>query len=339
MSLHLWNRFSEHADLSQLTPAEIAICKEIAMRTNGTKADLMRLGVRYLAKATGYSELWTSKTITSLIAKGYLAATQASKRTARVFTLLVDCPADCKQAKNHYSAAEKRALAASKQTPEPIAECVTELPLSDELSEAECVTELVTNRELNKELNKDLNTRENEPVTALVSEPLGSVLVSLAQWKKLCLDITNQLPQNDLTAAHKAIAANPGNYHTSALNYLATKENISSPIAYLARVFRDNPQTLLAAEQGTRKDLKALDDFLKRKFASEWEWRDPYTNELKHDYNRVRADLMEQPEASEWLETFSNSGTISARRIDPVIHRLLSGNPEAYERSESQQTA
>jgi hypothetical protein len=302
----------------------------------------MRLGVRYLAKATGYSELWTSKTITSLIAKGYLAATQASKRTARVFTLLVDCPADCKQAKNHYSAAEKRALAEAKNTPELMAECVTELALSDELSEAECVTELVTNRELNKELNKDLNTRDLEPVTELVSEPLESVLVSLAQWKKICSDTISRLPQNDLTPAHRAIAANPGNYHSNALAFLneaASKTTITKPIAYIASVFRNSPQDLLAADRATNKDLKALDQFLKAKFSSEIDWRDQYSNELKHDYNQLRADLLKQPELNEWLETFSQHGTISARRIDPVIHRLLSGNPKAYERLDSQQTA
>jgi DNA-binding MarR family transcriptional regulator len=330
MTIHQWNRFSDCADLSQLTPSEIAIGKEIAQRLNGTKADLMKLGVRYLARLTGYSEPTTNKAINSLIAKGYFSATQASKRTGRVFTLLVACRADCKQVKNHYSPVEKKALAASKQTPEPAPECVTFEPLSVKLLEAECVTDLHTNKELNKELIKNLNTRDLEPVTDLVADPLASVLVSIAQWKKICSDTLNQLPQSERSTAHLDLAANPEKYHASALSFLATKENISSPIGYLAKVFRDNPQALMIAATTEQKTSELLHRYILDQFSKYSQWKDTYTQEPLHNYQALAADMMRQPELTDWLETFSKWQSLSSRKFDQVAYRLLRANPSAY---------
>lgn len=339
MSIDTYNRVSEHADLKSLTNSETLILKEIAARLNGTKADLMRLGVRYLAKATGLSVRQTTTAITSLIAKGYLTATQASKRTARVFRVLVDCPADCKQVKNHYSTAEKKALAEAKITPEPMAESSNSeplsvevvSPLSDEITASECGSHFITNKELNKELIKNLNTRELEPVTDLVTEPLGSVLVSLSQWKKLCLDTISQIPQHDRSEAHTALAANPANFHASALAFLATKENLTSPIGYLTSVFRNNPLALMVTATNEQKTSEQLHRYILNQFAKYSQWKDTYTQEPLHNYPALAADLMKQPEVTEWLETFAKWESLSSRKFDEVAYRLLRENPSAYE--------
>jgi DNA-binding MarR family transcriptional regulator len=339
MALNTYNRASEHADLKSLTPAETLVFKEIAFRTNGTKADLMRLGVRYLAKATGLSVRKVTSAITSLIGKGLLTATQASKRKARVFVVMVDCPADCKQVKNHYSPAEKKALIAIEKASQESAECGTfeplsveqNSPLSVELLTAECGTEFITNKELNKEIIKNLNTRDLEPVTDLVADPLASVLVSIAQWKKICSDTLNQLPQSERSTAHLDLAANPEKYHASALSFLATKENISSPIGYLAKVFRDNPQALMVAATTEQKTSELLHRYILDQFSKYSQWKDTYTQEPLHNYQALAADMMRQPELTDWLETFSKWQSLSSRKFDEVAYRLLRANPSAYE--------
>lgn len=339
MSMPTYLRVSEHADLKNLTNSETLTLKEIAFRTNGNKADLMRLGVRYLAKATGLSERQVATAIIRLIDKGLLTATQESKRKARVFVVLLDCPAECKQVKNHYSPAEKKALAGMKQTPEPASESGSLEPLSVELTSSlsveltssECGTDFLTNKELNKEKIKNLNTRETEPVTALHDDPLASVLVSLAQWKKICSDTLNQLPQSERSTAHLDLAANPEKYHASALAYLATRENISSPIGYLSSVIRRNPLALMVAATTEQKTSEQLHRYILEQFSKYSQWKDTYTQEPLHNYQALAADMMKQPELTDWLETFSKWQSLSSQKFDQVAYRLLRENPSAYE--------
>jgi hypothetical protein len=186
------NRFSAHADFSKLSPQAVAIGKEIAYRTNGTRPGRMKLSVRYLARQTRYSEPTTNKAINELIDKGYFSATQSNKRTGRVFTLLVACPAECKNKNSHYSKAEKQALIAIENNSQENAECVNYEPLSVEQESAECVTGLHTNRELNKEI-KNLNsqtktTEQQTNKTTEKTEVAEVVSVGLDDWVNLCLD-------------------------------------------------------------------------------------------------------------------------------------------------------
>lgn len=300
----------------------------------------MRLGVRYLARQTGYSERTTNKAINELLAKGFFSATQANRRSARVFTLLVACPADCKQQEKHYSPAEKKALAASKQTPEPMAECGTLEPLSVELLDLECGTRVHTNKELNKEIIKNLNTREIEPVTALNSEPENGVLVSISEWLKVCLSALAKVSQDQFSEQHRELENDPHAYHLSANDFLKAKLESGSVIgnytAYLYKLIMTNPHELMRTAAGSPKTLKKLKTYLTKQFNSA-EWKEQHTREPLHNFPVLIDDLMELTNSAEWIEIFAKHRELGSARYEPLARQLLAQNPNRYkplERSE-----
>ena len=319
------NRFSAHADLTQLSPPAIAIGKEIAYRTNGTR---MKLSVSYLSEQTGYSQPTTNKAINELIDKGFFSATQANRRAARVFTLLVACPDDCKQVKNHYSPAEKKALAALENTPAPMAEYVNSDPLSVELSDPEYVSSFHTNKELNKEIKKNLNTKEISQVTELLSDHSESVLVSLSQWVNVCSNTISKLTKRELSAAHTELSIDPQKYHSNALAFLATKENIDKPLNYLASVIRKNPAEFMATATNEQKTIQQLRTYLGNTFNNS-EWKEQYTREPLHNYQALTNDLL-ATYGAEWLPMFSEHNALSDVAITKAARQLLTDNPSAY---------
>jgi hypothetical protein len=338
MTLHQWNRFSEHADLTQLSPPAIAIGKEIAQRLNGTRTGLMRLGVRYLARQTGYSEKTTNKAINELLDKGYLSATRAGKRSARVFTLLVACPADCKQQEKHYSPAEKKALAALENNPAPMAECGTLEPSSVELSNLECGTRVHTNKELNKEIIKNLNTRKIEPVTS----PESSVLVSLSEWLNVCSNTLAKVPQDKFTEHHRELENDPNAYHLSANDFLkarlANGSIIGNYTGYLSRLIITNPHELMRTAAGNSKTLKRLSKYIAKQLTEYSTYKDLDTRELVFDKELMTAGLL-AAYGSDWLDTFATQGALNRTLFEQQVNALLAANPEAYKRLENALTA
>lgn len=353
MSLNTALRAGAHLP-KNLTLAETLIFKEIAFRINGTKADLMRLGVRYLAEATNVSERKTAQAITSLIAKGYLSATQANRRTARVFVVTLDCPADCKQVKNHYSAAEKKARLLAKQNPAPMAETGLSEPLSVEVSSSlsvevsssECGSEFLTNTELNKEQRvpvsgtsaSNRNTRKIEPVTS----PETSVLVSVSEWIKVCSNTLAKVPDDKFTEHHRELENDPHAYHLSANDFLKAKIANGSIIgdrpAYLARLIMDNPHELMRTAAGNSKTLKRLSKYIGKQLTEYGTYKDIETRELLFDKERLTAGLV-ATYGAEWLDTFATQGALSRNLFEEQVNALLAANPEAYKRHEKALTA
>ena len=353
MSLKTYNRVSYHLP-ENLTLAETLIFKEIAHRINGTKADLMRLGVRYLAKATNVSERKTAQAITSLIAKGYLSATQANRRTARVFVVTLECPADCKQVKNHYSPAENKARLLAKQNPAPMAETGLSEPLSVEVSSSlsvevsssECGTQFLTNTELNKEQRvpvsgtsaSNRNTRKIEPVTS----PETSVLVSLSEWIKVCSNTLAKVPDDKFTEHHRELENDPHAYHLSANDFLKAKIANGSIIgdrpAYLARLIRDNPHELMRTAAGNSKTLKRLSKYIGKQLTEYGTYKHLETRELLFDKERLTAGLV-ATYGAEWLDTFATQGALNRTLFEQQVNALLAANPEAYKRLEKAITA
>jgi DNA-binding MarR family transcriptional regulator len=345
MSIDTYNRVGAHADFTKLTLSETLVLKEIAARLNGTKADLMRLGVRYLASATGVSERQTARAITSLIAKGFLSATQASKRTARVFIVEIDCPANCKKLKQHYSPAEKKAKLAARNSPEPTPKTGYSEPLSVDIVSSlsvdivspECGHSVLTNTELNKEMaeqeTKNKNTRNSDPVTALNSEPENGVLVSISEWLKVCLSALAKVSQDQFSEQHRELENDPHAYHLSANDFLKAKLESGSTIgnytAYLYKLIMTNPHELMRTAAGSPKTLKKLKAYLTKQFDSA-EWKEQHTREPLHNYPALVDDLMELPECGEWVEIFAKHRELGSARYEPLARQLLAQNPTAY---------
>jgi hypothetical protein len=355
MSLNTALRAGAHLP-KNLTLAETLIFKEIALRINGTKADLMRLGVRYLAKATNVSERKTGQAITSLIAKGYLSATQASKRTARVFVVTLDCPADCKKVKNHYSAAENKARFMARNSPAPMAETGRSEPssvalsssLSVALSSSECGTEFLTNTELNKEQRvpvsgtsaSNRNTTNIDPVTSAET----SVLVSLSEWIKVCSNTLAKVPEYKFTEHHRELENDPHAYHLSANDFLKGQLERGSIIgnytAYLSRLIIANPHELMRTAAGNSKTLKRLAKYIGQQLTEYTDWKDESsdTRELLFDKELMTAGLL-AAYSTEWLDTFSAAGTLNRTLFVEQVNALLAANPEAYKHLEKAITA
>lgn len=302
----------------------------------------MKLGVRFLSRQTGYSEKTTNKAINELIAKGYFSATQSNKRTGRVFTLLVSCPAECKQKDKHYSKAEKQALIAIENTSQEIAECGTFEPLSVELENAECGTSYHTNKELNKEiknLNSQTKTTEKQTnKTTEKTEVAEVVSVGLDDWVNLCLDTLLRIPADQLSKEHRELETDPVAYHLSANSFLADRRErgsvINDPAAYLARVITKAPHELMNTNADSPKTAKRLSKYLLTQLNADFSFRDKFDNNPLHNFKALTADLM-ATYGDLWLNTFADTNSISTQELYKAVNGLLANNPAKYEPLES----
>ena len=105
MSLHHYQRFISHIDPKSLTPAEFAVALVIANGINPKDPSKMRFSNAYLAEMTPFNENTCQRATKGLVEKGLFSGSRDRARQATLYTLLVECPAECKQ-QTHYTPKE-----------------------------------------------------------------------------------------------------------------------------------------------------------------------------------------------------------------------------------------
>jgi len=291
------NRVLEHPEAPELANLSLLarqLLLVIALKTNPTNPEKMRLSNAHLAYLTGATENAVQRATKALIECGAVSGKRERPRAATIYTLLLECPPDCSRKRNHYTPLElkeRRSMTQSESVLEPSKE-VIESVISEGLSPLKVVTnKQLTNKQINK-LNKQ---------TVEFAERKRNSDFSLGEFVKL-LDEYDYPAGADLEA-FSAITNNPERAYEIALlriEQTRAKKPVNRPNGLIKAILWNNPRSLLGGLPGTKPRNP---DFIAPEPERELERRD-YLDDVWHlcayldiDYDEALAtSTMENPD-------------------------------------------
>lgn len=221
MSYHHHNRFREHYDQKTLSPSARILARDIA---NALDKDGRPFGASrdWWAKFAGLTHETTSRAIDELLTAGVFTATKKGKRSARVFALAVQCPANCSRLEEHNTPKELAAISRG------VAEIAApESPSSEVESPSSLATESPSSLATNKPLLINSSIDEsNEKLVQLVKRLLVPMLET-AHPKSDQVDLMEKLTKQPKTCEEH-------------LEYILERNQVKNPKNWLASVLRNS---------------------------------------------------------------------------------------------------